>query len=389
MATTVGQILNQARNRHPAFHKRRVPDRVVVDYLSDVQSSMMTKAMELDFNRVAIQCSVVFATSPANIPGTVGAGSSGGLPGQIVGQNIEAIGQDTGPAIELDIDNAPVLVPDTAVSVATALTATLALAAWAVNQFANQLAVIVAGTGYGQRRSILSNTAGGQLVISTGADGQQWATIPDATSVIRIVQPLLVADEKLSLVTELPPKQVQRGYLVSLDAQGKPYINLSVPLEVVIDAGIPLPGFQRMIGGSVRVKSTSGLAPMTAPLTIRNYLQRYLWGPTYTCWLENDQLFLAGTLQDWTDAISVDLRMVPDPPDFTSLADFILLPDFAGQMLVAAAAEFMAMRCAGQPDTPALNVDWFTTQRTDADAVFLAAFGSSARAHASYVREVW
>ena len=47
------------------------------------------------------------------------------------------------------------------------------------------------------------------------------------------------------------------------------------------------------------------------------------------------------------------------------------------------------MRCAGMPDTPAVNVGWFSKQTEKAHDVFLAAFGASARAQASYIREVW
>jgi len=388
VAIQVRSVVNQARNRHPAFHKRRVPDVVVLSYLSDVQSSALTEGAELDPNRVALQCSIAFAVQPANAPGVVGAGTPGGLPGQVAGANLKVLGTDAGPAIEVDVEDAPILVPDIAVSSATALTLTRVGMAWGAGQFVNAIVAIVAGLGTGQQRVILSNT-GTTLTISTGADGQQWATIPDTTSVFRVVAPDLQSDESIRAVTELPPKALRRGYLISLDANGVPYINLAVPLEVIIDAGIPLPPHERVIGGSVRTASGSGNAPMTNPLTLRTYKNRYLWGPSYTAWLENDQLFLAGTLQDWTQALSIDLRLVPSLADFVTLDDYVLLPDFASQYLVAAAAEFMAMRCAALSDAPAVNVDWFAKDRDRAHEIFLRAFGASARAQASYIREVW
>lgn len=388
MAIPVRSVLNQARNRHPAFHKRRVPDVVVLSYLSDVQSSALTEGAELDPNRVALQCSIAFAVQPANAVGVVGAGTPGGLPGQVVAGNLDVLQGDAGPAIEVDVDDSPVLVPDIAVSSATALTLTRLGMAWGAGQFINAIVAIVAGLGTGQQRVIINNT-GTTLTISNGADGQQWATVPDATSVFRVVAPQLESDQSIRAVTELPPKALRRGYLISLDANGVPYINLSIPLEVIIDVGIPLPPHERVIGGSVRTASGSGNAPMTNPLTLRTYKNRYLWGPSYTAWLENDQLFLAGTLQDWTQALSIDLRLVPSLADFTSLDDVVLLPDFASQYLVAEAAHFMAMRCAGQPDTPTVDVRWFEKQAEKAHQIFLAAFGASARAQASYIREVW
>lgn len=388
MATQIGGIINAARNRDAAFHPRRVPNSVVLSYLSDVQSSMLTKAAELDRNRVAIQCNIAFATTPGNTPGTVGAGAGGGLPAGLDGQSIEALGQDTGPTIELDVDNAPILVPDTVVASATANDVTLSGVNWVVNQWANKVAYVSAGQGYFQKRIIISNTAN-KLVISDGADGQQWQTIPDVTSVVRVLDYLLVVDEKLSVVTELPPFQQVSGYLVKLNAQGQPYLDIANPIVVKIDAGIPLPTHQTLIGGSVRVKSTQGLDPLTAKLTIRSYQDRYHWGPTYTCWTENDQLFLSGSLSDWANAVSIDLRLVPDPPDFVALTDYILLPDFAGQMLVAAGAYFMARRCAKMKDVDPIDVEGFKEEWKDAQDVFLAAFGSSQRAFAKYIHEVW
>jgi hypothetical protein len=50
---------------------------------------------------------------------------------------------------------------------------------WAVNQWANDLVTIVAGTGVGQTRTILSNTA---TTLTVGGGGGDWGILPDATS---------------------------------------------------------------------------------------------------------------------------------------------------------------------------------------------------------------
>jgi hypothetical protein len=396
MATQLQDIIAAARNRHQAFHKSRVPDVVVASHLSDAQRILITRGADLDSNRVAVQCSIAFATTPGNTPATVGAGSGGGLPAvdvdppPLVGAPIAFPGQDTGLAIVVDLANAQVLVSETVVAAATPTTATLAGApVWILNQFANQIAVVVAGTGYGQIRTILSNTVGGQITISTGADGQQWATTLDATSVVKIVQATLAADESVSLVTELPPTQTRQGYLIKLDVNGKPFIDLTAPLISTIDAGIPLPPYERVLGGSCRFKSGTPLSPLSASLSIRPYRGRYLWGPTYTCWLENEQLFLAGTMQDWADLVSIDLRLVPVPDDFKARTDYMLLPDLAKPVMIAEAAWFMAMRCQGLEGCPPVPLTSFETERTAANDHFLQAIGATPRAQATYVREVW
>lgn len=389
MGTTLAQLIDGIRNRHPAFHRTRVTNRTLAAFLSDLQRDLITKGADYDANRVAIACCIAFATSPNNLPGAVGAGTSGGLPADPEGAAVFTPGEGVGAAVELNTGiTAQVLVADTVVSVATALDVTLVGAAWIVNQFANQVALVTAGQGYAQRRTIISNTAN-KLVISTGADGQQWQTVPNATSMVRVVLTDLEVDEMVSVVTQIPPKTVKRGYLISIDAQGHPYINLSAPLEVMVDAGIPLPPYERVIGGSVNFTGTSGLSPLTAPLSIRVFAQRYLWGPNPTCWLENEKLFLAGALSDWTSVLSVDLRLVPVGDDFEAMTDYMVLPDLAKPALIAHGAAYAAQRCASDPSAPTINTDWFEKRATQAEEQFLQAIGGSNRAHAVHVKEVW
>lgn len=389
MGTTLGQIITAARNKHAAFHKKHVPDVLLASHLSDVQRQLITAGSELDSSKVAVNCNIVFATSGANAPGVVGAATAGGLPGELNGAVIQMPDGDSGPTIELDLDDAVILAADRAALSATLTTVTVIGApGWAVNAFANKVALVSEGFGKGQVRKILSNTAN-QLTISSGADGEQWVQTPDTTSVIRVVDFLLVADEKVSATTRLPPNRPVQGYLIQLDANGQPFINLAAPLSASIDNGIPLPPHERVIGGSVRLTMTSGLDPLTSVLTIKTYAERYHWGPSYTCWLEGGRLFLSGTMADWTNALSIDLRIIPIPDDLVRLTDFFLLPDLAGPVLIAEAADFMAMRCSSMEDVPPIDVKYFSGKLSEARDNFLLAYGASNRAHAVHVHEVW
>lgn len=389
MAITLQQVIENARNRHPAFHKSRVPDRVLATHLSEVQRMLLTEGAELDASRVAVSAAIGFATSAGNVPGQVGAGSSGGLPAEPNSSGtLAAVGADTGSAVVLDIDDAPVLVADTVVASADGVSVTLAGVAWTVNQFANQIAFVSAGTGYFQKRTILSNTAT-KLVISTGTDGEGWVNIPDTTSLVRIVAVDLVIDNSVAVVTELPPRAPKEGYLVKLNAQGQPYLDIANPVALLIDNGIPLPAYERILGGTVRLKTTSGLDPLTCPLTIRTYRDRYAWGPTYTVWTENGQLFLSGSLADWANVISFDIRLVPIPADFEARTDLFLLPDLARPVLVAEAALLCAQRCVVLPDAGRVDVPTFVADRDRAFTNFQKAIGASRRAVAKYVHETW
>lgn len=390
MATTVGQIITAARLRHAAFHKVRVPDVLVTAYLSDAQRMLMTKGSNVDATRMAVNCNIAFATQGGiNTPGVVGAGTQGGLPGTLIGGVIQMPDGDAGPAIEINVDDSPILAADRATSVATSSTWTpVGAPGWTVNAFVGKIAFVTQGLGKGQRRRIVSNTAG-QLTISTGVDGQQWQTIPDATTVIRVIDLRLVVDENVSFVTELPPTGSRSGYLIKLDVNGVPYIDVANPITVRIDNGIPLPPYERVVGGSVRLNSTGGLDPLVADLTIRTYRMRQFWGPSYTCWLEAEKLFLAGTLQDWANAVSIDLRIVPIPGDFVLLTDPMLLPDAAKPVMVASAAAFMAQRCASLPDSPAVDVDWFTGELEKAEDHFEDVIGATSRGQPTYVREIY
>jgi len=387
VATSVGTIIGRARNTHSAFHKARVPDVVVIDYLSDLQRTLITKAADLDTNRVAITAQIAFATTPGNVPASAGAGQAGALPGTLVGGVITPVYGDAGPSIELDLVNAAVLMADTPLLSATAtvinFTGTPVPAG-----VDTHVAWVVAGTGTGTKRFILSHTTS-QLTLSTGTDGQQLPAL-DASSIVRIIAKVLLADNALNLVTELPPQLQSTGYMVQIRADGTPFINLINPVTVNLDNGIPLPNNERVLGGSCRFKSGSPLAPITAPLTIRPYAQRHLWGPGYTSWLENNQLFLVGSMQDWSDVISIDLRLVPITGNFVALADVFLVPDNALNVLVDGAALFMAKRVAGMPEiVPPVDLQTFKEDYAEGLATFLQSIGGTARAQKTYVREVW
>jgi hypothetical protein len=387
VATQVNSIIGRARNMHPAFHVTRVPNVPVLAYLSELQRKLITKGATLDANRVAVTAAIAFATTPGNVPASAGAGSSGALPGTLVAGALTPVYGDAGPSIELDLVNAAVLMADTPVLSATPTAVTFS-GTPVPGTVDGNVAWVVAGTGVGTKRFILSHTTS-SVTVSTGSDGLLLPLL-DTTSIVRILTKVYLADNAVNLVTELPPQLQSTGYLVQINALGVPFINLVNPVTVSLDNGIPLPNNERVLGGSCHFKSGTPLAPITAPLAIRPYAQRHMWGPGYAAWLENNQLFLVGGMQDWADVISIDLRLVPIAPDFVLMTDALLVPDNGLGAMVAGAARFMASRCAGMPDViPSVDTATFADEFKEALGDFLESIGGTARAQKTYVKEVW
>ncbi len=87
-------------------------------------------------------------------------------------------------------DTFVVEVPEGTAAGGSASTLVMTAAGWTPNKYANADVLIVSGTGSGQRRRIASNTAD-TLTLAAAVTGNprtgDWTTIPDATSVFRIV----------------------------------------------------------------------------------------------------------------------------------------------------------------------------------------------------------
>lgn len=390
MSLALSDIILGARDRHPAFHKSRVTDAVVARFLTRYQRRLITRAADIDASLVAQQASIMFAAVPENAVGVAGAGTTGGFPGALttaVPPAPVAVKQDAGALIDIDTDNPTVLAAEAVVTSATATTLTRTGAAWVVNAYTGKYVVITAGTGAGQRREIASNTAD-TLTLKAG---QTFATTPDATSIFEIIAATLSQSKQAAAVLELPPTGTRQAYLVKLDANGVPFLDLGAPLLAKFDQGISLPPHTAIIGGTVRFRSGGypGMpTALTGDLHIRPYRGRTLWEP-HTVWIEGGKLFLAGTLADWRDVDSVDLRYIPIAPAFAALADLFLLPDTAYDTLVASAAAFCGSRVKALPDAPDVDTKELNDEASECEGAWLSGIGIHGRGHVTYVKETW
>lgn len=379
MSLTLGDLITAARDRNPYFTRQNVPHAVVARYLTGLQRRYLSKIAETNAEAYAQQASIIFALAAENAIGVVGAGTAGGLPASLIAGQPAEVELPAGSALEMDFDHAQILVPQFVVTGATALTLVRAGAGWVVNAYAGKFVWISDGPGIDQRREIVSNTTD-TLTLS-----QAWATLPTPNiSIAEIVNPVPDISEGVGVVTALPADGTRTGYLVRLNAQGVPYIDLTKPLVAKFGVGIDLPPAEYFLGGTVRF-----VVADEATLELRRYGQRWTLGCSgYGAYIMGGKLFLIGEMETWNGVASIDLRYVPIAPALTALTDLLLLDDTAYDALVARSAQLMANRVNGLPDVGKVDVNQFTIEAVEAEGTFLSGVNRVARTFPMYVREV-
>jgi hypothetical protein len=390
-SVTVGAIIARARVADPRFTARRVSDKTLAIGLTDVQRRLLDAAQRLHAEAVSVAVAVAFRASADNASDNVGAGLTGGLAALV--ENGQPL-VDPGPAgwlLQQDADTDVVVrQDDRSVSAATATTLTRTAIGWTVNAFVGDTVRIKQGLGAGQRREILSNTAD-TLTVSP-----EWDETPDATSIFDVTQPTLKADGTLGVVTRLAATETRTGYLLTFDASGQPTFDLSLPVAVAVDTGVPLPPTAHVLGGTVRY--ASGAA---APLHLLPYADRFAEGarvqPGPSAYIAGGKWHPIGGAAAWADVASVELRVIPFPDDFTSTADAFVLPRTAEAALVAAAALRCAEQCVAlEAETPGAGggvteglVQVWQRRADEAARHWLDTITRQRRGRAFSIREVW
>jgi hypothetical protein len=388
---TVADVIARARRADPRFTPRRIGEPALLAWLTDVQRRLLDAAQRLHPEAVAVSAAVAFRATDANATTNVGAGLTGGLPALVEhGQPLV----DPGPAgwlLQQDADvDVVVLQDDATATSATATTLTRTAIGWTVNAFVGDTVRLKQGTGAGQRREILSNTAD-TLTVSP-----DWETTPDATSIFDVVQPTLKAEGSLGVVTRLAATTERTGYLLTFDASGQPVFDLSLPVTVAVDAGVPLPPTAHVLGGTVRYASGA-----TAPLHLLPYAARFEQAervqPGPSAYLAGGAWYPIGGAATWQDVASVELKLIPFPDAFTDPSERFVLPRTAEEALVSATALRCAEQCvaleAEQPGsggnvTDGLVAVW-QNRAADAERRWLDTIARQRRGRSFYIREVW
>ena len=390
MAFSCGEVIEAIRLRHPAYRRELVSNRVLVQALGTIQRRMAQQGTRRYAGLLKGVAPIVLDLDPANLPGVVGADTSGGLPGSEDASGGLTISSGTaGSLATYDWVNATVVVDDFVPTSASTTVIGLTGAGRTIDADIGLALMIVDGPGSGPDsvRIITDNTA------TTWTVGDAFTTAPTVgTSVCRIVVvPSIEADSASGgAVTQIPSVQQTVGYLVRLDANGNPYLDLTQPLVARLRSGIPLPPHDRL----------SQLEIIPDMRNTNDQLGPFPWGPQAVsvpifhqnrretggrcAWVQGNEMFLGGPQNVWTNVTSLALTYVPIPPMFDGedrdvLDAYFLLPDTAFDVVVAHGAEAAARFARGrgeenvEPDmeraeAQALLADWLTslTQRATA-----------------------
>lgn len=344
---TLGDAVRAVRFRHPVFaDPATVPTVTLVAEASRLQRSLFEAATRAYSGALATQVPIYLALDSANLPATVAAGTSGGLP---VRSRTAPLDVTAGFATHFDLENAAEIlgqfVPTSLLIGATTTVVTLSSAARVVNGDVAYYLQIVAGPGFGPDaiRSVNTNGVDSWTVDNFRVD-------PTLTSVFRLIA---VVEQELdtdaTVVTQLPSTRPEAAYLIKLDAAGQPYVDLTTPLVATLREGVPLPPhylllaleIPRTVPGSFPPDPTIAPVTLQAPfLTIPMHYGKRREGCGATCFIEGDRLYLGGDRFTWTRVTNLILTFVPIPPPFdttsrTVLDTPFLLPDSASEAITS------------------------------------------------------
>jgi hypothetical protein len=372
LAFQLSTVITAARDRHSLFHPTRITNAVLARFLSDWQNETIGKAVEREKHFMMQSASIVLSLDAANAPGTVGAGTSGGLPGAVSSTGALSVSEETtGALVEI---SGTVVVVERVATAATANTISSTGAGRTTDQDLGRVVVVTAGKGKGQIRSISTNSAA-QWTVS-----QNWDTTPDTTSLFEIRSAGFTVDNTDAVVTALPSEDTQTGFLVRINAQGVPYIDYTKPLVASVEHGVQLPSMTALLGGTCRYVNGD-----QDDLTITSFKNRFdplRWPAIYPA---GETVRFCGSSNDWLDVLSLELHYAPIAPVFTALTDYFLLPDSAKAAAVARAAAFMALRVDGTEDIK-IDAGVFEQIAESSEDRFLKTLRLSSRARTSVIR---
>lgn len=368
-----------------------MPDPVLLRFLSEYQGDLATIAFQHDDMFMAQQASIVVASQSENARGTVGAGTSGGFPAALDEHGDVGLDDaEAGRAVEFDFKGAQRLVEPTAVVTGDLDQTTFLAPGWAANAYLGAVARVVAGKGLGQARVVTSNSA------DTLYFDEPWKIAPDSTSMVEVVIVDPGIDETVfAVATSGRPMAERRGFLVRLDSQGRPFIDIANPLIAVYGKGIPLPPHLRIIGATVSrpvnpnpgVFRRDGDGPffddtISVEFTGYHNRMRAAFPSVYTL---GNELYLCGDADSWIAGLTIDLRYVPIPPAFTALRDYVFVPN-GDRPLREAGALFCAKRLKGL--VPNLDAADFIDARSQAEELFLSSIRARDTGYTFVTRDV-
>lgn len=382
MAIQVRDCIARARLKHPALTPQVVPSSVATEMVQEVQQRLLLLTHQR--NASYLVRTWVIALLPTQNLATFGAGSQQGAPILRGSTSLEVADAPAGALAQVDQSALAVLVDARAATGGTGNSLADTTQAWTVNLYADQLVEIVAGTGIGQTAVIQSNSATNLVIVGA------WAFAPDATTIYRIRQQVFEASG--AMATELgliPATKTVQGWLVELDAQGQPYLNLAAPVSVPMTTGIPLPPNYHVLNGSwYAFSDEQNIDRYPRPLTMLSPIDRHQPARSYGVYVQGQELFLCAPMTQWQNVQRLEIPYLPIAPDISSADDYLLLPDAAKDALVAGLAERMGERAATF-GVAGIDLGGFNARQREMQDLYLAHVAGAGRALTGRIKDVW
>jgi len=381
MALRAREIISAARFAHPAFDRALAPTSVCAQLLSEGQRRLMLLAHQRNPS-YGVQRWTIRLLPDQNIA-QVGAGLDFGAPIVTGSTSLSAESRNVGSAVTVDAD-VSTYVPPRAVVSATLGTLTDTTQSWTVDRFIAERVRIVFGTGAGQLRSIASNTA------DTLTLTEDWAVLPDATSVYTVEQNLSEVGGEFGVqLAEFPALVERQGFLVKLDAAGSPYIDLATPITVTGFVGIPMPPASFVDHGIVRFLDSAQVPDHVEPFILTNLSQQKALPAAYCGAVVNGSLQLFGPIQRWWQVVSIELPYLPIPPAVQAENDLLTLREDATEALVAQVVLGLCRRAKIMGRAGADGINDVQQRANDQETIWLDTVAGRGRAKKLTIREVW
>jgi hypothetical protein len=208
LSFTLQDVVTAARDRSQFFNQPRIGNALCARWCTEFPERADREGAPRDAHYLEQSIGIVLALSSANTPGVRRRQHQRRIAGRRRRRRCPQCRR--GPAgalveaLDTAEDGAIVKVADRVVTSATATTVSSTGAGRTVNEDIDRLVVIVDGKGAGQQREVVSNTAAQWTMAA-------WETIPDSTSVMRVVIPALEVRDQMSVVTALPATRHEGG----------------------------------------------------------------------------------------------------------------------------------------------------------------------------------
>lgn len=381
MALRVGDCIEAARFEHPSFTVQVIPSSIAARIANKIQRRLLFETHQR--NASYLVRTWVIALLPSQNLATFGAGAAQGAPILEGSTDFEVSTTPAGALAQVDL-NATTLVAARAATSGSLDTLVDSTRAWVPGAYVDALVQIVEGPGKGQVAVIDTNDTTSLAIVGN------WITAPTEASIYRIQRNAFAADGSMSVqLGTVPATSAAQGWLVKLDAQGQPYLDLANPVSVPMTSGIPIPpSFHLLHGSWYGLAGQQNLDGYPQPFTLVEPIDRHQPARSYAGYVQGEQLYLCAPMSQWRNVSRIEIPYLPLAPKIVTAQDLLILPDAAEEAMVAGIALAMAERAAvyGQAG---IDLTDFQARQNQMIDLYIQHVAGAGRAKAGRIKDVW